>query len=407
MKTYTATLPSGEAILYMDRKRWLWMLSVVYPLQPLIGIVLHARTGHQIWLLSPLLISYLLFPLLDWAIGEDKNNPPEAVVLQLDADRYYRVLTYLVVPMHFVSLLGAAWWAGTQNLSAWAFIGLAVVAGMTSGLGINTGHELGHKRTVLERTLAKIVLAVPAYGHFWIEHNRGHHRDVATPDDPASSRMGENIYAFACREIPGAYRRAWQLEKDRLASRGRPVWHWNNQILQSQLITVALQFGLLIAFGWKMLPFLLIHNAFAWWQLTSANYIEHYGLLRAKKGDGRYEPCAPRHSWNSNHLLSNLVLFHLERHSDHHANPLRRYQSLRHFEDLPTLPNGYFGCYLLAWLPPAWFQVMDKRLLALKGIDGKLERINIQPGKKARIEARYGALIERPKADSREQNPPG
>ena len=390
MKGYTATLPNGEAILFVDRKRWLWILSVVYPLQPLIGIGLHAATGHEAWLLLPVLLSYVLLPAFDWLVGEDENNPPEAVVRQLDADRYYRVLTYLVVPLHFVSLIVAAWWAATQPLSIVAFIGLAVVAGMTSGLGINTGHELGHKKSFLERTLAKIVLAVPAYGHFWIEHNRGHHRDVATPEDPASARMGESIYRFAMREIPGAYRRAWQLEKDRLNRRGMSVWHWNNQILQSQLVTVVLQGGLLLALGWKMLPFLLLHNVLAWWQLTSANYIEHYGLLRARTSNGRYEACAPQHSWNSNHLLSNLVLFHLERHSDHHANPQRRYQSLRHFDDLPTLPNGYFGCYLLAWVPPAWFRVMDPRLLALSGIRGDASKINIDPQHRERLVARYG-----------------
>ena len=396
MKGYTATLPDGEAILYIDRKRWLWMLSVIYPLQPLLGVVLHAYTGQELWLFLPLVLSYVLLPTFDWLIGEDENNPPEAIVRQLDADRYYRWLTYLVVPMHFVALLGAAWWAGTQNLSVLAFIGLAVVAGMTSGLGINTGHELGHKKSFLERTLAKIVLAVPAYGHFWIEHNRGHHRDVATPGDPASSRMGESIYRFALREIPGAYRRAWQLEKDRLVNRGKSAWHWNNQILQSQLVTVVLQGGLVLALGWKMLPFLLLHNVFAWWQLTSANYIEHYGLLRARTPSGRYEPCAPRHSWNSNHLLSNLVLFHLERHSDHHANPQRRYQSLRHFDDLPTLPNGYFGCYLLAWIPPAWFRVMDPRLLALSGVDSDPRKINFDPAKKDQLLVKYGLEARRP-----------
>ena len=391
MKGYTSALKSGEAIYYQDRKRWWWLMSVAYPLQPFLGIWLHARTGHQAWLLLPLAIGYILFPILDWLFGEDENNPPEEVVLQLDADRYYRLLTYAVVPLHFVSLIGAAWWAGTQDLSWWAFIGLAVVAGMTSGLGINTGHELGHKKSKLERTLAKIVLAVPVYGHFWIEHNRGHHRDVATPEDPASARMGESIYRFVLREVPGAFRRAWSIEKERLERRGKSVWHTNNQILQSLSLSVVVQVGLLIAFGWKMLPFLAIHNVLAWWQLTSANYVEHYGLLRQKDENGRYERCEPHHSWNSNHILSNLVLFHLERHSDHHAHPLRRYQSLRHFPDLPTLPSGYFGSYLLAWVPWAWFAVMDKRLLALRHIDGDLEKVSIEPKKRAAIEARYAA----------------
>jgi len=389
MKGYTATLASGEAIHYVDRKRWLWSLSVLYPLQPLLGIWLHAETGNQAWLLLPLFLGYVVAPFQDWLLGEDENNPPEEVVIQLDRDRYYRFLTYAVVPLHFVALFGAAWWAGTQDLSWWAFIGLAIVAGMGSGLGINTGHELGHKKAAFERNLAKIVLAVPVYGHFWIEHNRGHHRDVSTPDDPASSRMGESIYKFALREVPGAFNRAWAIEKDRLERRGRSVWSSNNQILQSMSLSLVVQLGLLIAFGWLMIPFLILHNIFAWWQLTSANYVEHYGLLRLKEANGKFERCQPWHSWNSNHIYSNLVLFHLERHSDHHAHPLRRYQSLRHFDDLPTLPSGYFGSYLLAYVPWIWYRIMDKRLLALPHIQGDLNKVNIDPRKRQKIYERY------------------
>ena len=394
MKGYTATLPDGEAIHYVDRKRWLWSLSVLYPLQPFLGIWLHAETGNQAWLLLPLFLGYVVAPFQDWLLGEDENNPPEEVVIQLDRDRYYRFLTYAVVPLHFVALFGAAWWAGTQDLSWWAFIGLAIVAGMGSGLGINTGHELGHKKSAFERNLAKIVLAVPVYGHFWIEHNRGHHRDVSTPDDPASSRMGESIYKFALREVPGAFNRAWAIEKDRLERRGRSVWSSNNQILQSMALSLVVQLGLLIAFGWLMIPFLILHNIFAWWQLTSANYVEHYGLLRLKEANGKFERCQPWHSWNSNHIYSNLVLFHLERHSDHHAHPLRRYQSLRHFDDLPTLPSGYFGSYLLAYVPWIWYRVMDRRLLALPHIRGDLNKVNIDPGKRQMIYERYGQAAE-------------
>ena len=390
MKGYIATLDTGEAIFYRDRKRWFWSLSVLYPLQPFLGIWLHAETGNEAWLLLPLALGYVAAPILDWLLGEDENNPPEAVVLQLDRDRYYRFLTYSVVPLHYVGLIGVAYWAGTQELAWWSFIGLAAVAGIASGLGINTGHELGHKKSKLERSLAKIVLAVPVYGHFWIEHNRGHHRDVATPEDPASARMGESIYKFALREIPGAFRRAWDIERERLERRNKPVWNTNNQILQSLSLSAAVQFGLIIAFGWKMIPFLVIHNVLAWWQLTSANYVEHYGLLRLKDQKNKYERCLPHHSWNSNHIYSNLVLFHLERHSDHHAHPLRRYQSLRHFDDLPTLPNGYFGMYLLAYIPGLWYRVMDKRLLALEHIAGDLDKVNVEPSRKKMLYEKYG-----------------
>ena len=390
MKGYTATLPNGEAIIYFDRKRWLWLMSVLYPLLPFLGIWLHYVTGKEVWLLLPLLLNYGFGSVLDWLTGEDRNNPPDAVVMQMDQDHYYRRLTYVTVPLHFVTLIGAAWYAGTQDLSGWGILFLAVVAGMTAGLAVNTGHELGHKNSVLEKTLAKIVLAVPAYGHFTIDHNLGHHRNVSTPGDPASARMGESIYRFALREVPGAFVEAWAIEMDRLKRRGRSTWHPNNQILQSYALTAMLTVGLIMAFGWIMLPFLLVHNVFAYWQLTSANYVEHYGLLRQHDDNGKVEKCEPRHSWNSNHIFSNLVLFHLERHSDHHANPLRRYQALRQFDDIPQLPSGYFGTYLLAYVPWLWFRVMDKRLLALPHIQGDLDKINIDPAARPAIFLKYG-----------------
>jgi alkane 1-monooxygenase len=338
----------------------------------------------------PLVISYGLMPLLDLLIGEDENNPPEAVVPQVDADRYYRWLTWIVVPLHFVALIGCAWWVGTHELSWWAIVMMAYIAGTDSGLGINTGHELGHKHTAVEQWLARLVLAVPAYGHFTVEHGRGHHRYVSTPEDHASSRMGESIYRFALRELPGGIRRAWQLEKQRLAAEKHSAWSLHNTMLQSYAISAVLQIGLVIAFGRVMLPFLAIHNIVAWWQLTSANYVEHYGLLRERLPSGQYETPQPHHSWNTNHLVTNLALFHLQRHSDHHAYPSRRYQSLRHFEHLPQLPSGYFGMFPLSYIPALWFRVMDPRLMALPHVKGDLSRVNVDPSRRQLIEARYG-----------------
>ena len=389
--TYTATLPNGDAVSYCDRKRWAWMLSVVWPLIPFVGLAAHHYSGHELALALPLLISYGLMPLLDAIFGEDQNNPPDAVVLQLDADGYYRWLTWATVPLHFVALIGCAWWAGTQHLSWWAFLILAYVAGTDSGLGLNTAHELGHKNNALEQWLARLVLAVPAYGHFTVEHGRGHHRWVATPDDHASSRMGESIYRFALRELPGGVRRAWALESQRLAGLGHSPWSVRNTMLQSYAITVLLQGSLMAAFGWHMLPFLAIHNVVAWWQLTSANYVEHYGLLRERDpstGTG-YESPKSHHSWNTNHLVTNLATFHLQRHSDHHAHPSRRYQCLRHFPDLPQLPSGYFGMFPLSYVPPLWFRVMDRRLLALPQVRGDLRRVNLDPARRLALWSRY------------------
>ena len=407
-KLYVAVDQHGGRTEYRDRKRWWWLLSFAYPLLPFAGMALHAETGYEIALGLPLLISYGLMPLFDFLIGEDRNNPAEAVVPQLEADRYYRWLTWATVPLHFIALIGCAWWVGTHALSWWAVLMLAYVAGADSGLGINTGHELGHKHSAVEQWLARLVLAVPAYGHFTVEHGRGHHRSVSTPEDHASARMGESIYRFALRELPGGMRRAWQLEGDRLASKQLSVWSVHNTMLQSYAVTLVLQAGLIAAFGWIMVPFLAVHNLVAWWQLTSANYVEHYGLLRERMPDGRYEAPQPHHSWNTNHLVTNLATFHLQRHSDHHAYPSRRYQSLRHFEQLPQLPSGYFGMFPLAYVPALWFKVMDPRLLALPHVNGDLDRVNVDPIRRRAIYARHagsaplgGRTGPRPRSDRR------
>ena len=390
MQSYAIETQDQGLVTYRDKKRLFWLLSLVNPLIPFVGIAGQAVTGNELWLLVPLGLMFLMSPMLDWIFGEDDNNPPEVLVPQLEKDTYYRILTYLTVPLHFIMFFGCAIWVGTQDLPWWGFLALTIAVGFADGFAINTGHELGHKRTRLETTLAKIVLAVPAYGHFWIEHNRGHHRDVATPEDPASSRMGESIYKFARREIPGAFHRAWIIERDRLGRKGVSVWSFGNEILQSYLLTMVMQIGLLVAFGWIMIPFLIIHNFFSWWVLTSANYIEHYGLLRSRQADGKYERCQPHHSWNANHKYSNLLLFHLQRHSDHHANPTRRYQSLRHFKDLPQLPSGYYGMYIIAYFPWLWYKILDARLLALPHINGDLDKINVDPDERQRLYSKYG-----------------
>lgn len=380
-----ATLP------YRDRKRAWWSLSVMYPLLPFAGMAAHAASGAPIALALPLVISYGLMPLLDALIGEDESNPPESAVPALEADRWYRVLTWITVPLHYVALVGCAWWVGTRELPWWAVVLMAYVAGAGSGLGLNTGHELGHKHSAWEQWLARLVLAVPAYGHFTVEHGRGHHRWVSTPEDHASARMGESVYRFALRELPGGVRRAWRLESERLRALGRSPWNLrHNTMLQSYAVTLVLQASLVAAFGAVMLPFLAIHNVVAWWQLTLANYVEHYGLLRRRLPGGGYEAPQPHHSWNTNHLVTNLVLFHLQRHSDHHAHPSRRYQSLRHFADLPQLPSGYFGMFTLACFPRLWFRAMDPRLLALPQVQGDLARVNVDPRRRAALERRGG-----------------
>ena len=393
MKTISIQTPSKGLISYTDHKRYLWLLSLTYPIFPLSALAIHFYTGNAFALWLPIIGSYLFVPLADWVLGEDTANPPEELVPTLEKDRYYQRLLYFTVPLHFITFFACAYWIATQNLSPLAYLAVAISAGMTSGLGINTGHELGHKSDPFGRLMAKLVLAVPGYGHFCIEHNAGHHVHVATPEDPASSKMGENIYRFALREIPGGFKRGWNLEQRRLKAKGLNAWSWKNDVLQSYFITAVMQVSLIILIGWLIVPFLILHNFFAWWQLTSANYIEHYGLLREKKDNGRYARCEPYHSWNSNHIASNLLLFHLERHSDHHAHPTRHYQSLRHFEHLPTLPNCYAGTYLIAYIPWLWYKVMDKKLLQLHHIQGDMSKVNVLESKRTAIQKKYAELI--------------
>lgn len=377
MKTFTYDDPALGRMQYSDRKRHLWLFSVFIPLIPFAGMGLMNWSGQEWMLWIPLVFLYLVIPLLDHLFPNDRSNPPEQVVPQLEADLYYRVLNHITVPLHFLVLVAGAWFVANNDLGWSGLLALSLTVGAISGFGINTGHELGHKKEVADRLAARLVLAVPFYGHFSSEHNAGHHAQVATPEDSASARFGESIYRFVLREIPGGLKRGWRLESRRLERRGFGTWSWRNEILQSYAISAGLYGGLLMAFGMVILPFLLIQTAFAWWQLTSANYIEHYGLLREKGPDGRYERCQPHHSWNANHIASNLLTFHLERHSDHHAYAARRYQSLRNFEDVPQLPSGYFGMFLLAYVPPLWRKVMDSRVLAL--VDGDLDRVNRGP----------------------------
>jgi alkane 1-monooxygenase len=273
--------------------------------------------------LIPVLFVFGLIPFLDAVFGEDANNPPAEVVAAMEADPYYRRLAIATVPLFWLSYLAAVAFVGTQDLPWWSYVALILGVGTINGGAIALGHELGHKQHRVDQMFGSLANNVVGYAHFRIEHNRGHHTWVATPEDPASSRFGESIYRFALRELPGSFVRGWRNESERLTRRGRRVLSVHNEILQGLALTLFVAAVLIAAFGWKVAPFILAHHFIGWYSLTQANYIEHYGLLRDKGPNGRYLPVEPRHSWNTNHILSNLLTFHLQRHSDHHANPMR------------------------------------------------------------------------------------
>jgi alkane 1-monooxygenase len=385
------TVAVGEELhpaTWRDGKRYAWLLGLVVPLLPFIAWAWVELTGLGVfWWFGPILV-FGIFSILDVIVGMDAENPPDSVIKWLEQDRYYRWCTYAFIPVQYAGLVLACWLWARGDLTAVDKIGLALTMAMVAGIAINTAHELGHKRASLERWLSKVALAQSGYGHFFIEHNRGHHVRVATPEDPASARLGESFWAFLPRTAWGSLSSSWHLERERLGRSGRSVWTYENDILNAWAMTVALYVVLVAVFGWVVLPYLVIQSVVGASLLEVVNYLEHYGLRRQRREDGRYELTRPEHSWNSNNVASNVLLYHLQRHSDHHANPTRRYQALRHMDDAPQLPTGYAGMIVLALVPPVWRRVMDHRLLAHYG--GAVERANIQPRARKRVLKRYG-----------------
>lgn len=384
-----AAVAESETRVWRDPKRHLWMIGLVVPLLPFGAAALVDATGQSIWWwMGPMWI-FILMPVLDTVLGTDGSNPPEWAVPQLEADHYYRWAIYLFLPLQIIGLVWAGSVVTSGDLSLFAMLGLALTVGTVAGIAINTAHELGHKRDKIERRLSKVALAQSAYGHFYVEHNRGHHARVSTPEDPASSRIGETFWEFLPRTVIGSLRSAWEIESAALKRKDLPVWSPRNNVLNAWALTVVLFGGMVVAFGPEVIPFLVIQAVFGFSLLEVVNYIEHYGLLRQKVANGRYERCQPEHSWNSNNIASNLALYQLERHSDHHANPTRRYQSLRNFDDAPQLPSGYALMIGLAYLPPVWRKVMDHRVL--DHYDGDITKANIHPRTRDKVLAKYGA----------------
>ncbi len=374
---------------WRDPKRYAWLLGLIVPTLPFLSYGLVQATGLSLfWFYGPILV-FAIFPLLDLLIGTDAMNPPDSVIKWLEQDRYYRWCTYAFLPIQYAGLVFACWLWSSGKLSTLDAVGLTLTVGVVSGIAINTAHELGHKRASVERWLSRVALAQSAYGHFFIEHNRGHHVRVATPEDPASARLGESFWAFLPRTVVGSLRSSWELERTRLERMGRSPWTLRNDIVGAWAMTVVLFAALVGVFGPVVLPYLLLQAVLGFSLLEVVNYLEHYGLLRGRREDGRYERTRPEHSWNSNNVASNVLLYHLQRHSDHHANPVRRYQALRHMDEAPQLPTGYSGMILLATVPPLWRRVMDRRLVA--HYEGDVTRANIAPRKRPRVLARYGA----------------
>lgn len=386
----SGTVSPSSMDSWQDRKRFLWLVALVMPLLPFVAIGMFSWSGQGVWLwIGPIVILGLV-PVIDLLAGLDQSNPPDDLIESLEQDRYYRWITYLFLPVQYAGFIAAFAFIALGDLSVANKIGLAITVGFIGGIGINTAHELGHKKESHERWLAKIALAQSCYGHFYIEHNRGHHVRVATPADPASSRVGENFYQFWPRTVLGSLRSAWRLESRRLARRGQHPFRIGNDVLNSWLMTAVLWAILIVWLGVEIFPYLILQAFIAITLLEAVNYLEHYGMLRqivGVPGKERYERVDPTHSWNSNNIATNVLLYHLQRHSDHHSAPTRRYQALRDYAESPALPTGYAGMILLSLIPFAWRRVMDPRVAV--HFAGDMSRANISPRKRDRIVAAW------------------
>ncbi len=337
------------------------------------ALVFTGYYGGGAWNLLSIGFVFLLVPLVDIAMGLDTTNVSDQIKPVVSKEFYYRFVTYIWVFVQFGMFAWACIVFSTRGLITpleWgAFtLGFALVTG---GIGITVAHELGHKKSKLEQFYSQALLMTVCYMHFFIEHNRGHHIHVATPEDPATARKHQNFYAFWFQTTFGSWTHAWGIEKGSLQRRGLTVWSPHNKMLLytilpfvfcSTLTWITSQLAGRVV--WEFPLFFLAQSLLAFSLLELVNYIEHYGITRRALAPNQYERINPMHSWNASHLLSNFFLFQLQRHSDHHYNASKRYQVLDHYDESPQLPFGYPTMILVALLPPLWFRMMNIRLEA-------------------------------------------
>ena len=326
------------------------------------AVVIFSISSSGIWTYTALILLFGILPFLElFTKGSIENLNQEEEDASLK-NIIYDVILYSLVPLQYFIVVYFLYNISDDNLTIGSKIGMTIALGLSCGiLGINAAHELGHRSTRYEQLMSKMLLLTSMYMHFFIEHNRGHHKNVSTDDDPASAKYGEVIYAFYVRTIIGSWLSAWHLEKDRLKKSNHNVWSLHNDMLIFQIIQITFLVVIFLLFGLSVLLWYVAAASIGFMLLETVNYIEHYGLRRKKNGN-RYERTMPIHSWNSNHPMGRLVLLELSRHSDHHYLASRKYQVLRHFDESPQMPTGYPGMMVLAMLPPLWFRVMHKEI---------------------------------------------
>jgi alkane 1-monooxygenase len=327
------------------------------------SVVMGYSLGGAFSFMTPIFV-FGVIPVVDLLIGKSTENPTDVQEALLLDKPSYRAITIVCVPIQVAMVIWGAHVVTSAALSPWETAGFIFSMGVSSGvMGINVSHELQHRINLkVEPFLARIMLWTVLYMHWAIEHVAGHHKNVATPEDPATARYGEMFYAFWFRTVFGGMADAWSIEAARLRRKGIKVFSLRNRVISYAISELVLVGALYVVFGIQAVGYFIIQSIIAFTLLEIVNYVEHYGLLRRKDSEGRYEPVSFLHAWNSSNWLTNRFLFNLQRHSDHHYKPDRRYQILRHYDESPQLPTGYAGMILLAAFPPLWRKVMDHRV---------------------------------------------
>lgn len=317
--------------------------------------------GIACW--ASILFSFLFIPIAELFLPADEQNLSVEDELAAKNNSVYDLVLYIAFGLHLLCLYYYLDQVADPHITMLDRLGRMLTAGLLAGIfGINLAHELGHRSNKLEQDMAKILLSTSLYMHFFIEHNRGHHTHVSTPDDPSTAKYRQSIFAFYFQTIPGTYLSAWRINNKILKNQQAGFFSIQNEMLLFHLFQVLLLVGIYGMWGLATLGYFLVAAGIGILLLESVNYIEHYGLMRQMNSSNRYGRVQPEHSWNSNHLLGRVLLFELSRHSDHHYSASRKYQILRHHAGAPQMPTGYPGMLILAMIPPVYFKVMDQQM---------------------------------------------
>ena len=353
----STVIQSEMSALHKAWRRYKYFLPVV--VLPVIMYISFNFLGY--WSFFAFAFVYGFIPAMEFIFtGTAENFTAEEEAIERK-DIFYDILIYSMVPLQFTILGLYLWTITTKSLEIYEFVGITLAMGLACGaLGINVAHELGHRTKKYEQFMAKLLLMSTSYMHFFIEHNRGHHKNVSTPLDPATSRLNQPLYTFLVKSVVGSWLDAWKLEAYRLKKTKQNFWNpIHNEMLRFQIIQFVFTATIFAIFGWVGVFGFIVSSIIGFTLLEIVNYIEHYGLMRKQLPNGAYEKVKPHHSWNSGHELGRIFLFELTRHSDHHFNPSRKYQILRHFENAPQMPSGYLAMIPLALVPPLWFKIMN------------------------------------------------